>query len=1049
MDPPGDQVVLEEEFDENYEPTDEEIIDYAKFLGIDPDTEQNLLWIARQSLKAPLPPNWKPCQTADGKIYYFNFTTGESIWDHPCDEHYKRLYAEEKAKSVAARVNSSSGNAVGKDDGKPLLAGGGGGGHLSAIGKLGAAAGGDKVKRDKTEALHHHHHHLPALGKAKLAALPTITLSSSSSSSAAAAAAAAAAKSGGELEKKKKKKMLLADDDDDDDDDEDEGDTPVPIPRVDSEDEISLPRPGDKSPHDWDAVSDEDDDGEDDDARIIDSVLRGKDPARNLNLAGAAVAAASSKSSQQQKAEVVVVDPPLGERKLKHINEDDDFDLSLSSNSDRLMDHPQPLITTQRRDDHDRLDAEEKRIFDTTAREIRAKWEAELRALEQVGAQKLETEKQHLAAQFAEKKQLAEREETKKFSDAVDALRAKYREQLAEEEATAKRELERTLGELKRGNAEKLLVAKREEESMLARDIETARHRHETQVAQVADEYRQKLEQHTRAERDALDRALRDLKHENADTLARETERHETELRDMRRAFETRRADAEREYRAELEVAERRFRDRLEHTVDDKAIAEVVGRAEDEHRARVVKLKQKHADAESDARADLERQSAARLRALKDELDAKETAQRKKSEARIKEHEAKEMALKQQLDIKLRDLERELGAKETAKRKELNDRSSRNDDVGKTDAVPNEEEDSTIRRRAASLNARKTELDRLERELDEREDTLRARSARTQRQSNRNEEDPPSEDHQQDDVAEEHRHRHKHRHDKRDRSAHRSSSRSPRRVQMQDALLARNDDEVPRSMLRDLAAEVLSAAGLDTGLAEDVEDGEDPLRFLYSNTNVDSDSDEEGDIDVLSRATQRSDFRRSQSPSTLLATRLRSEEAQIQHAKQFLRRQQKHIGARQKELSLAQQKWKKEIAEISSHLQRGGVLNNGSLAQRADSLDEIEGELGKLLGALKASISSNRGVAADDDARIAIAQRATSLRTHSRGAPTARGAYTTTPLMDSAPDVKSATVSQHRKRAWEVGHSRTEERLAEHNAWLKGFMARHSSVLSR
>ncbi|KAI8591541.1 hypothetical protein BDZ88DRAFT_393389, partial [Geranomyces variabilis] len=47
-------------FDENYEPTDEEIVDYAKFLGIDPDTEPDLLWIARQSLKAPLPPNWKP-----------------------------------------------------------------------------------------------------------------------------------------------------------------------------------------------------------------------------------------------------------------------------------------------------------------------------------------------------------------------------------------------------------------------------------------------------------------------------------------------------------------------------------------------------------------------------------------------------------------------------------------------------------------------------------------------------------------------------------------------------------------------------------------------------------------------------------------------------------------------------------------------------------------------------------------------------------------------------------------------------------------------------
>lgn len=53
---------------------------------------------------APLPKSWKPCRTKDangngeGDIYYFNFTTGESTWDHPCDDYYKRLYEEEKKK---------------------------------------------------------------------------------------------------------------------------------------------------------------------------------------------------------------------------------------------------------------------------------------------------------------------------------------------------------------------------------------------------------------------------------------------------------------------------------------------------------------------------------------------------------------------------------------------------------------------------------------------------------------------------------------------------------------------------------------------------------------------------------------------------------------------------------------------------------------------------------------------------------------------------------------------------------------------------------------
>ncbi|KAJ3185512.1 hypothetical protein HDU87_000135 [Geranomyces variabilis] len=932
MEPPGDQVVLEEEFDENYEPTDEEIVDYAKFLGIDPDTEPDLLWIARQSLKAPLPPNWKPCQTADGKIYYFNFTTGESIWDHPCDEHYKRLYAEEKAKSVAARA-AGSGSASGKGKEKGLSRGG-----ISSSSSAAKQPGADKANQPQHELLTPL---LPTLNtKPKLAALPTI---------------APLSKNNNKLGKLGALDM------------ETSTTRPMSIPRVDSEDEISLPRAGDKDVHDWDALSDDDED--EDDARIIDSVLKGKDPARNLNGTNAGAGASKAGGAQQQQQQTQL--EPLGERQLKQIHEDDDFELSLSS--DRSIDRqPQPL-QQQQQPTRDRLEAEEKRIFDTAAKEIRAKYDAELRAFQQAESEKLETEKNKLRALYADKKQQTEQDEQERFAIAVSALRAKYKQRLADEETAEKRELDRALGEMKRANADKLSALKREEEAALERDIETAKHRHEAKLADVVDSFSEQLEQRKMSESDALDRAVRDLRRENAEKLSaarvRETDLHDREVRDMRRAFESQRANLEREHRDALDAAEREFRDRLEHTVDERAIADVVGRAEDEHSRRLAKLKQKQADAEKDAKADLERQSAAKLRALKDELDAKEAAQRKQSEARFKEHEAKETALKQQLDVKLRELERDLAAKEAAKRKEL-DARSRDLQADAMQSTADDGDDTT--RRAASLNARKAKLDQLERELDEREDALRSR-AREQRRNDRDDEEPISE--------RKHRHHH-HKHD--DRSArHRSSSRSsrsPKRVQLHE-----DEGQMPRSMLRGLAAEVLSAAGLDnTALTEDLDDGEeDPLRYLYTNTNADSDSDQDDDeIDLLSRATQdrRSNFRRSQSPSTLLASRLRSEEAQIQQAKQYLRRQQKNIGARQKELSLAQRKWKKEIAEISSHLQRGGIpLPSQKRAQQqgVDSLDEIEGELGKLLGALKASISSNR---MDDDARIAMSQRATSLR---------------------------------------------------------------------
>lgn len=76
-----------------------EIVDYAKWLGMDLEAEKDLMWIAREGLKAPLPEHWKPCKTpGTGDIYYFNFQTGDSVWEHPCDEHYKSLYAAEKAK---------------------------------------------------------------------------------------------------------------------------------------------------------------------------------------------------------------------------------------------------------------------------------------------------------------------------------------------------------------------------------------------------------------------------------------------------------------------------------------------------------------------------------------------------------------------------------------------------------------------------------------------------------------------------------------------------------------------------------------------------------------------------------------------------------------------------------------------------------------------------------------------------------------------------------------------------------------------------------------
>jgi centrosomal protein CEP164 len=50
---------LEEEIDPNYVPTEDEVIEYAKWLGMDLKKDKDLYWIAREGLKAPLPADWK------------------------------------------------------------------------------------------------------------------------------------------------------------------------------------------------------------------------------------------------------------------------------------------------------------------------------------------------------------------------------------------------------------------------------------------------------------------------------------------------------------------------------------------------------------------------------------------------------------------------------------------------------------------------------------------------------------------------------------------------------------------------------------------------------------------------------------------------------------------------------------------------------------------------------------------------------------------------------------------------------------------------------
>lgn len=83
--------------DDNFEPTEHDVKEYAEWLGMDMENEKELLWIVKEALEAPLSEHWKPCQKADSDdIYYLNSNTGAVSWEHPCDVHYKNLYQRHK-----------------------------------------------------------------------------------------------------------------------------------------------------------------------------------------------------------------------------------------------------------------------------------------------------------------------------------------------------------------------------------------------------------------------------------------------------------------------------------------------------------------------------------------------------------------------------------------------------------------------------------------------------------------------------------------------------------------------------------------------------------------------------------------------------------------------------------------------------------------------------------------------------------------------------------------------------------------------------------------
>merc|ERR1719393_1043490 len=76
------------------EPSKPELIAYARYLGIDPIADGDLMWIADEALSAPLPAEWTEHHDSSDRVFYYNVQTHASSWTHPLEQLHRDTYKE-------------------------------------------------------------------------------------------------------------------------------------------------------------------------------------------------------------------------------------------------------------------------------------------------------------------------------------------------------------------------------------------------------------------------------------------------------------------------------------------------------------------------------------------------------------------------------------------------------------------------------------------------------------------------------------------------------------------------------------------------------------------------------------------------------------------------------------------------------------------------------------------------------------------------------------------------------------------------------------------
>eukprot|EP00753_Platysulcus_tardus_P021313 PLAT8815.1.p1 GENE.PLAT8815.1~~PLAT8815.1.p1 ORF type:complete len:414 (-),score=146.69 PLAT8815.1:112-1353(-) len=71
--------------------TPDEVLKMARHYEVDWMKHPSLLWLVKDSIETPLPPEWQELEDDEGNPYYWNTVTNVSTYKHPADDYYETL----------------------------------------------------------------------------------------------------------------------------------------------------------------------------------------------------------------------------------------------------------------------------------------------------------------------------------------------------------------------------------------------------------------------------------------------------------------------------------------------------------------------------------------------------------------------------------------------------------------------------------------------------------------------------------------------------------------------------------------------------------------------------------------------------------------------------------------------------------------------------------------------------------------------------------------------------------------------------------------------